>query len=106
MARYSISDSSEFNPNPFPSLKGTDLHSRAQDTTARWTHVFGPSLLNVAQAAYYDRRFGVLGTDYIATPYTPFWLVRDANGDCCWGSGAWEVAGEPRGQGGGSRSRE
>ncbi|HZZ72536.1 MAG TPA: porin [Pirellulales bacterium] len=40
----------------------------------------------------YDRRFGTLGSDYIATPYTPFWLVRDANGDCCWGSGAWELA--------------
>ena len=40
----------------------------------------------------YDRRFGTEGADYIATPYTPFWLVKDSNGDCCWGSGAWEVA--------------
>ena len=40
----------------------------------------------------YDRRYGALGSDYIATPYTPFWLVKDSSGDCCWGSGAWEVA--------------
>jgi hypothetical protein len=57
MGRYSISDSSEFNPNPFPALKGTDLHSRAQDTTVRWTHIFSPTLLNNAQVAYYDSPF-------------------------------------------------
>ncbi len=40
----------------------------------------------------YDRRFGRLGPNYSNGPYTPFWLVRDGNGDCCWGSGAWEIA--------------
>lgn len=41
----------------------------------------------------YDRRLGRLGPTYLSGPYTPFWLVRDENGDCCWGTGAWEVAG-------------
>ncbi len=88
MGRYSMSDSSEFNPNPFPSLRGTDLHSRAQDTTVRWTHLFGPSLLNTAQVSYYDSPFlfgevlpgfdlqaqaGVLGfSDPIITPRKSF----------------------------------
>jgi hypothetical protein len=57
MARYSISDNREFNPNPFPSLQGTDLHSQAQDTTLRWTHIFTPKLLNVAQVSYYNSPF-------------------------------------------------
>lgn len=88
MGRYSMSDSSEFNPNPFPALKGTDLHSRAQDTTVRWTHIFSPSLLNTAQVAYYDSPFlfgevlpgfdlqaqaGVLGfSDPVVTPRKSF----------------------------------
>jgi hypothetical protein len=57
MARYSISDNREFNPNPFPSLQGTDLHSQAQNTTLRWTHIYTPKLLNVAQASYYNSPF-------------------------------------------------
>jgi Carboxypeptidase regulatory-like domain len=57
MARYSVSSSTELNPNPFPALGSTDLHSKAEDSTARWTHIFGPRLLNVAQAAYYDSPF-------------------------------------------------
>jgi hypothetical protein len=88
MGRYSMSDSTEFNPNPYPALKGTDLHSRAQDTTVRWTHIFGPRLLNVAQLAYYDSPFlfgvvlpgfdlqsqaGVLGfSDPVITPVKSF----------------------------------
>ncbi|HZZ71701.1 MAG TPA: porin [Pirellulales bacterium] len=39
----------------------------------------------------YDRRLGRLGPNYCSGPFTPFWLVRDENGDCCWGSGAWEL---------------
>ena len=88
MGRYSMSDNTEFNPNPFPALKGTELHSRAQDATVRWTHIFGPRLLNVAQAAYYDSPFlfgvvlpgfdlqsqaGVLGfEDPVITPVKSF----------------------------------
>jgi hypothetical protein len=57
MARYSIANNTEFNPNPYPGLKGTDLHSGAQDSTLRWTHIFGPKVLNVAQVAYYNSPF-------------------------------------------------
>ncbi len=57
MARYSISDNAEFNPNPFPALQGTELHSQAQNTTLRWTHIFTPKLLNVAQISYYKSPF-------------------------------------------------
>ena len=39
----------------------------------------------------YDRRLARLGPSYSSGPYTPFWLVRDGNGDCCWGCGAWEL---------------
>jgi hypothetical protein len=88
MGRYSMSDSTEFNPNPYPSLKGTDLHSRAQNTTVRWTHIFSPTFLNNAQIAYYDSPFlfgvvlpgfdlqsqaGVLGfSDPVITPVKSF----------------------------------
>lgn len=61
MTRYSISDNNEFDPNPYPALQGTSLHSKAQDVTLRWTHLFTPKLLNVAQASYYDSPF-VFGT--------------------------------------------
>ncbi|HMF75156.1 MAG TPA: carboxypeptidase-like regulatory domain-containing protein [Bryobacteraceae bacterium] len=57
MARYSIADNAEFNPNPFPSLNGTDLHSQAQNTTLRWTRIITPKLLNVAQVSYYNSPF-------------------------------------------------
>ena len=57
MARYSIADNAEFNPNPFPSLSGTSLHSQAQNTTLRWTRIITPKLLNVAQASYYNSPF-------------------------------------------------
>ena len=88
MARYSISDNREFNRNPVPSLQGTDLHSQAQNTTLRWTHIFTPKLLNVAQASYYNSPFlfgpvlagfdlqsqaGVLGfNDPLITPVKSF----------------------------------
>ena len=61
MARYSISDSHETNALNYPALGGTDLKSKAQDATLRWTHIFGPSLLNVAQVSWYDSPF-VFGT--------------------------------------------
>ena len=88
MARYSIADNREFNPNPFPALNGTDLHSQAQNTTLRWTHIFTPKLLNVAQGSYYNSPFlfgpvlagfdlqsqaGVLGfNDPLITPVKSF----------------------------------
>jgi hypothetical protein len=61
MARYSISDSSETNALTYPSLGGTNLKSKAQDATMRWTHIFGPTLLNVAQVSWYDSPF-IFGT--------------------------------------------
>jgi hypothetical protein len=63
MARYSVSSNYEFGPNPFPALKGSDLHSKAQDWTMRWTHIFGPRLQNVAQGSFYDSPFifGAIG---------------------------------------------
>ncbi|HWF45837.1 MAG TPA: TonB-dependent receptor [Bryobacteraceae bacterium] len=61
MARYSISDNNEFDPSPYPAMQGSSLHSKAQDVTLRWTHLFTPKLLNVAQASYYDSPF-VFGT--------------------------------------------
>jgi hypothetical protein len=87
MARYSIANSTEFNPNPFPALQGTELHSSAQDSTIRWTHIFTPKLLNVAQAGYYNSPFtfgvvlpgfnetaaGILGfSDPLITPIQSF----------------------------------
>lgn len=87
MARYSIANNTEFNPNPYPALRGTDLHSSAQDSTASWTHVFGPTLLNAAQVSYYNSPFlfgvvlpgfdlaqvGVLGfEDPVITPVKSF----------------------------------
>ena len=87
MARYSIANSVEFNPNPYPALEGTNLHSSAQDSTLRWTHIFGPKLLNVGQAAYYNSPFlfgvvlpgfnetaaGILGfTNPVITPIQSF----------------------------------
>ena len=39
----------------------------------------------------YDKRFGKLGSEYIARANTPFWLVRDENGSFNHGLGAWEL---------------
>ncbi len=61
LARYSISDSVETNALNYPALGGTALKSKAQDATMRWTHIFGPNLLNVAQIAWYDSPF-IFGT--------------------------------------------
>jgi len=63
MGRYSVSSNYEFSPNPFPLLRGSDLHSKAQDWTLRWTHIFSPRVQNVAQASFYDSPFifGAIG---------------------------------------------
>ena len=57
MARYSVSSSYESSPNPFPAVPATNLHSKAQDYTVRWTKIFSPTVQNVAQAAFYDSPF-------------------------------------------------
>ncbi len=40
----------------------------------------------------YDRRFGTAGSTYMIAPYSPFFWVRTADCNTCWGWGAWEVA--------------
>src|SRR5262249_14559605 len=40
----------------------------------------------------YDRRLGREGSTYIASPYTPFWLVGRDGGGLSFGPGAWELA--------------
>lgn len=40
----------------------------------------------------YDRRLGRLGSTYIASPFTPFWAVREEDGGISFGPGAWEIA--------------
>jgi phosphate-selective porin OprO/OprP len=42
----------------------------------------------------YDRRIGRLDSYYFGRRgiYTPFWAVRDADGNLDWGLGAWELA--------------
>lgn len=61
MARYSISDSFEHNALNYPALQGTDLKSKAQDATMRWTRVIGANFVNEAQVSWYDSPF-VFGT--------------------------------------------
>jgi len=39
----------------------------------------------------YDRRLGTGGTNYISSPYTPFWLTRGEDGKMLFGPGAWEL---------------
>ena len=57
MAHYSVSSNLEINPNPFPAVPATNLHSKAQDWTARWIHIFTPAVLNSLQASFYDSPF-------------------------------------------------
>ena len=42
----------------------------------------------------YDRRIGTLAREYFGKPgpYSPAWIVRDADGNLIWSKGAWEVA--------------
>jgi phosphate-selective porin OprO/OprP len=39
----------------------------------------------------YDRRLGTVGSTYISSPYTPFWLTRGEDGKFLMGRGAWEA---------------
>ena len=70
---------------------GTKVRRQGVDLPFGGGYVQGSYFLT-GENRTYERRFGLQGPGYIASPYTPFWLVKDANGDCCWGSGAWEVA--------------
>ncbi|MGH9325923.1 MAG: carboxypeptidase-like regulatory domain-containing protein [Terriglobia bacterium] len=60
MGRYSINDNTEIHPNPFPTLGAPSDHSRGQDLTIAYTHIFNAHWLNTAQASYY-RSFFLFG---------------------------------------------
>ena len=57
MARYSIVDNDEDNPNPFPALGSPKNHSRGQSFSLSLTHIFGPHWLNEARFGYYRMFF-------------------------------------------------
>ncbi|MGH9328565.1 MAG: carboxypeptidase regulatory-like domain-containing protein [Terriglobia bacterium] len=57
MGRYSINNDTEANPNAFPALGILDDHSRGQDFTMAYTHIFNAHWLNVAQFGYYRMLF-------------------------------------------------
>ncbi|HEY3838766.1 MAG TPA: carboxypeptidase-like regulatory domain-containing protein [Bryobacteraceae bacterium] len=57
MARYSIADNNESDPNPFPAIGQFALHSRGQSAVASETHVFSPRWLNEFRVAYYRSYF-------------------------------------------------
>jgi phosphate-selective porin OprO/OprP len=42
----------------------------------------------------YDKKSGTFSRYYFGTsgPYENAYIVRDENGGCCWGKGAWEIA--------------
>jgi hypothetical protein len=61
MARYSIADNSEADPNPFPAIGQFALHSRGQSAVISETHIFNPHWLNEARVAYY-RSYFLFGT--------------------------------------------
>jgi hypothetical protein len=57
MGRYSISNSQETDPNPYPAMGTFPLQSRGQDVVANWTHIFTSKWLNSLQASYYRSFF-------------------------------------------------
>jgi len=70
MARYSIADNLESDPNQYPSLGIQPLQSRAQNVALTWTHIVSPKWLNEARFGYYRDYFlfgAVLpGTNFLA----------------------------------------
>ena len=71
LARYSIADNQETDPNQFPALKFQSLGSRAQNLAFSETHMFGSRWLNEARASYYRDYFlfsSILGGTDFLTP--------------------------------------
>jgi hypothetical protein len=70
MARYSITDNQESDPNQFPALGQQALNSRAQNIAVTEAHTFGAKLLNQATFGLYKDifLFGAIlaGTNYLA----------------------------------------
>src|SRR5262249_47754366 len=50
------------------------------------------SYMLTGESRTYDRRLGRLGSNYIASPYTPFWLTRAGDGGYTFGRGAGGIA--------------
>ncbi len=59
---YSINNNDENDPNPYLTLGAFPLHSRAQNATVSYTHIFSPKLLNEARYSYYRSYFYFGGT--------------------------------------------
>jgi hypothetical protein len=57
LARYSIANNQETDPNQFPTLKTQSLESRAQNLAFSETHTFGTRWLNELRAGYYRDYF-------------------------------------------------
>ena len=57
MARYSIQDNQEGDPNQYPALGIQDLHSRAQSAALTWTRVSTGRWLNELRFGYYRDYF-------------------------------------------------
>ncbi len=57
MARYSIADNLESDPNQYPALGIQPLHSRGQNAALAWTRIINPRWLNEARFAYYRDYF-------------------------------------------------
>ncbi len=70
MARYSVADNLESDPNQYPALGIQPLHSRAQNIALTWTRIISPKWLNEARFGYYRDYFlfgAVLpGTNFLA----------------------------------------
>jgi len=54
---YSINNNDENDPNNYLALGSFPLHSRAQNATLSFTHIFSPQLLNEARISYYRSYF-------------------------------------------------
>ena len=59
MARYSINNNVESDPNPFTTLGTFPLFSRGQSATVGFTHLFSPRWVNDARVSYYRSFFRV-----------------------------------------------
>ena len=83
MGRYSISNSKETDPNPYPAMGTFPLQSRGQDFVANWAHIFSSKWFNSLQVSYYRSLFtftssfqgqnindqaGIQGFDGLASP--------------------------------------
>jgi hypothetical protein len=57
LARYSIADNQETDPNQYPALKTQSLYSRAQNLAFSESHLINSRWLNEARASYYRDYF-------------------------------------------------